>query len=98
MRNNPYSQNNSLNRWIEKLQEYDFKVRYIKGETMGQPDELSKETSLITNRSAKTISIREEKHLFEKEEKNIGNLTLGKVEKYRKKRKPLHSLRKYMRS
>lgn len=33
---NPNFQNNRINRWIEKLQEYDFDIKYINDETMGQ--------------------------------------------------------------
>lgn len=33
--------NVKITRWVEKVQEYDFTVEYIQGETMGVADELS---------------------------------------------------------
>ena len=34
--------NNRINRWIEKIQEFDFEVNYIKGKDMGEADRLSR--------------------------------------------------------
>jgi hypothetical protein len=32
-----------VNRWIERIQEYDFSIQYIKGELMGDADALSRQ-------------------------------------------------------
>lgn len=39
--------NARVNRWIEKIQHYDFRIEYVKGEEMGLADELSRQK--ITN-------------------------------------------------
>ncbi|KAF9752783.1 Transposon Tf2-6 polyprotein, partial [Nosema granulosis] len=43
IRNKPYFNNNRVNRWIERIQEYDFSVQYVKGELMGDADALSRQ-------------------------------------------------------
>lgn len=43
IRNKPNFDNNRINRWIEQIQEFDFDVRYVKGEKMGLADQLSRE-------------------------------------------------------
>ncbi|KAF9752815.1 Transposon Tf2-9 polyprotein, partial [Nosema granulosis] len=43
IRNKPYFNNNRVNRWIERIQEYDFRVQYVKGELMGDADALSRQ-------------------------------------------------------
>lgn len=37
-----YFDNNRINRWVEKIMEFDFEIRYIKGVNMGKADELSR--------------------------------------------------------
>jgi hypothetical protein len=41
IRRKPYFENNRINRWIESIQEFDFEVRYSKGEDLMVPDALS---------------------------------------------------------
>ncbi|KAF9762734.1 hypothetical protein NGRA_1795 [Nosema granulosis] len=43
IRCNPYFENNRINRWIEKIQEFDFTIEYVKGELMMDVDALSRE-------------------------------------------------------
>ncbi|KAF9756208.1 hypothetical protein NGRA_3258, partial [Nosema granulosis] len=43
IRNNPFFNNNRVNRWIERNQEYVFSVSYVKGALMGDADALSRQ-------------------------------------------------------
>ncbi len=43
IRRKPFFNNNRVNRWIERIQEYDFSVQYIKGALMGDADALSRQ-------------------------------------------------------
>ncbi|KAF9756160.1 Retrovirus-related Pol polyprotein from transposon 17.6, partial [Nosema granulosis] len=43
IRKKPYFNNNRVNRWIERIQDDDFSVQYIKGEFMGDADALSRQ-------------------------------------------------------
>lgn len=42
IRTKAYMENNRINRWVEQIQEFDFEVRYNKGEEMAVPDALSR--------------------------------------------------------
>lgn len=42
IRNKPYFNNDRINRWVEKIQGYDFTVEYNKGEELAAPDALSR--------------------------------------------------------
>ncbi len=43
IRKKPFYNNNRINRWIEKIQEFDFTVEYVKGELMTDADALSRQ-------------------------------------------------------
>lgn len=43
IRSKPYFENNRINRWIEKIQEFDFTVEYVKGAQMVDADALSRQ-------------------------------------------------------
>jgi hypothetical protein len=43
IREKPCFNNNRINRWIEKIQEFDFKIQYVRGENMKDADALSKQ-------------------------------------------------------
>lgn len=42
IREKPYFENNRINRWIEKIQEYDFSIEYQKPDNLVGPDALSR--------------------------------------------------------
>lgn len=42
IRKKPYLENNRINRWIEKIQEFDFIIEYEKAEKLIVPDALSR--------------------------------------------------------
>ncbi len=42
IRRKPYFSNNRINRWVEKIQEFDFTAEYQKGEELAAPDALSR--------------------------------------------------------
>ncbi|KAF9762651.1 hypothetical protein NGRA_1865 [Nosema granulosis] len=75
MRRNPFFNNNRINRWIEKIQEFDFTVEYVKVEMMCDVDALSRqfETEVIE-------SITEEERMSKRE--RIYKQMEGKVKKY----------------
>ncbi|EQB60017.1 enzymatic polyprotein endonuclease reverse, partial [Vairimorpha apis BRL 01] len=76
IRNKPYFNNNRINRWIEKIQEFDFTIEYRKPELMIVADTLSRINMEEDGKQAK-IKERTRKR---KEGNNIGNLiVVGKT-------------------
>ncbi|KAF9758256.1 Transposon Ty3-I Gag-Pol polyprotein [Nosema granulosis] len=68
IRRKPYFNNNRINRWIERIQEYDFTVQYVKGELMKDADALSRQ-------------FEDDK---EKKIQEVSKQVLGKIEKHRR--------------
>lgn len=74
--------NNRINRWIEKIQEFDFSIEYRKGEEMVDADALSRVFSheeeekkkMIKERSMKQMIGKSVKHLKEVDGKKYGPL------------------------
>ncbi|KAF7686092.1 Retrovirus-related Pol polyprotein from transposon 17.6 [Cucumispora dikerogammari] len=86
IREEPDFINNRLNIWIEKIQEYNLKVRYVKGEDMGLADKLSRNQNEKGIRKVeKTKETRWKNHTIRKGEKQIWKFDNGKKEKYRKR-------------
>src|SRR5699024_101473 len=42
IREKPYFDNDKVNRWVRKIQEFDFVIEYNEGNKMGVPDALSR--------------------------------------------------------
>lgn len=67
LRDKPYFDNNRINRWSEKIMEFDFEVRYVKGESMGKADELSRgidvNSKIKTERGIKIANSKFKKHV-----------------------------------
>ena len=56
---------NRVNRWIELIQEFNFRVEYIKGKEMGLPDHLSRQVSEDINKKRAENKKREwEKNMW----------------------------------
>ena len=71
IRSKPCFNNNRINRWIEKIQEFDFRIEYVKGENMTDVDALSRQ-------------YQEDKTEEEiRKEVNIENQKLGKERKHK---------------
>jgi len=78
IRRKPVFENDRINRWIEHIQEFDFEVRYKKGEEIGVPDALSRlyeEKNLEANEKKSKISkekaAREQRHIESENGKTI---------------------------
>lgn len=71
IRSNPNFNNNRINRWVEKIQEFDFEIEYQKPENLVGPDALSRvyEEEKIgekkSDRGSKILEGKEKKHLLE---------------------------------
>ena len=67
IREKPNFDNVKVNRMVEHLMEYDFDIKYIKGEIMGKADELSREECVkrnkIEERTTKMINTKYQKHV-----------------------------------
>lgn len=85
IRNKPFFGNNRINNWIEKIMDFDFEVRYIKGEKMGKADELSRGIDGDDpHRSQKSEEIKQRKwnkHVFEKDGCEYWKFDGGEVRK-----------------
>lgn len=68
IRTKPNFENNRINRWIEKIQEFDFTIEYQKGELLVGPDALSR--------------IHEEKTVGEKKKERAEKIVEGKINKH----------------
>ncbi|KAF9761510.1 Retrovirus-related Pol polyprotein from transposon 17.6 [Nosema granulosis] len=70
IRCNPYFENNRINRWIEKIQEFDFTIEYVKGELMA--DALSRQFESEEDKEKIKVEDIKRKELTEKQrqEKN----------------------------
>lgn len=81
----PFFENNRVNTWMERLMEYDFIVRYIKGSDMGMADELSRglnskeETTKII--SEKIKKSKWNKHVITKEGYEFWRFDNGDIRK-----------------
>lgn len=86
IRNNPDFENNRINRWVEKIQEFDFTIEYRKGEEMIVPDALSRvftheeqeKKKMISDRRDKQIEGKLIKHVIEKEGKQFWKFDDGR--------------------
>jgi hypothetical protein len=85
IRKKGYFENNRVNRWIEKIQEFDFEVRYEKGEELAVPDALSRlyeEGDKDKNEFGEKLKkIAYEKHAFEKDEQEYWKFDSGHIAK-----------------
>lgn len=71
--------NDRIKRWIEKIGEFDFTVKYIKGEDMGMADKLSREDTTKDKRAKAIIIGKENKHIVEHENKRYWKFDSGEV-------------------
>lgn len=78
-------ENARVNRWIEKIQQYDFVVEYIKGEEMGLADDLSRGKRLNyeteTERGKRMKEDRLQKHVKKVNGQEYWQFNDGKVKK-----------------
>ncbi|KAF9761637.1 Retrovirus-related Pol polyprotein from transposon 17.6 [Nosema granulosis] len=63
----PYFENNRINRWIEKNQEFDFTIEYVKGELMTDADALSRQFESENNTEVSKVEEIKRKELTEKQ-------------------------------
>ena len=81
IRRKPYFNNNRVNRWIEKIQEFDFTVTYCKGSELAVPDALSRLYDVDYKRTKpvkaeeEPVKTEEKQVNVEKETKNSGEGT-----------------------
>jgi hypothetical protein len=87
IRTKPEFNNNRINRWIEKIQSYDFTIEYKKAEELITADALSRlyeedakkicDEKVYTKKGKKTIEGKIEKHLFVSEGRNYWRFDSG---------------------
>lgn len=58
IRKKPYFNNNRINRWVEQIQEFDFVVRYKRGEEMIDADAISRCGTVTGERSDRGEKIK----------------------------------------
>lgn len=85
LKEKPYFENNRINRWSEKIMEFDFEIRYVKGDEMGKADELNRN---FDNKQVKSIlkgkKIKESKwnkHVIEMDGSEYWKFDSGQVRK-----------------
>ncbi|EQB60915.1 krab-a domain-containing protein [Vairimorpha apis BRL 01] len=85
IRNKPYFNNNRINRWIEKIQEFDFTIEYRKPELMIVADTLSRinmeedgKQAKIKERTRKQVEGKWNAHVKEKEGKQYWTFDCGR--------------------
>ncbi|KAF9761624.1 Retrovirus-related Pol polyprotein from transposon 17.6 [Nosema granulosis] len=67
IRNKPFFNNNRINRWIEKIQEFDFTIEYVKGEMMTDADALSRQFESVEKSEEERIKDKKRKELVKKQ-------------------------------
>ncbi|KAF9761233.1 hypothetical protein NGRA_2777 [Nosema granulosis] len=96
MRRKPFfNNNNRINGWIEKIQEFDFTVEYVKEEMMCDVDALSRQfqTEVIESiteeervskreRINKQMECKVKKHTVEYQDKKFWEFSSSKEERY----------------
>jgi hypothetical protein len=70
IRNKPFFNNNRINMWIEKIQEFDFSIEYVKGELMTDVSALSRQ---YQNQKTEIEIQRNRRHRKKAKRENISN-------------------------
>lgn len=73
IRNKPDFNNARINRWVEKIQEFDFEIKYIPGEEMVVADSLSR-IYTAEEEKKKKIEARKDKQVEGKRMKHVKNV------------------------
>ncbi|MGL4850595.1 MAG: reverse transcriptase domain-containing protein, partial [Clostridium sp.] len=79
IRRKPVFNNNRINRWIEKIQEFDFTVEYVKGELMTDADALSRQfESVAVTEEEKEKTIRKKQRIEKQKQGKVNKHTFIK--------------------